>query len=395
MGDEARQISISISIDEWQNIFQWMHWSLGPSESEASGHFLLEIVGEQRTWVTTDNAQLTVLHLVGPKPTANFELDEPLTILVNSRFFRGKTPEDVILTVTEIEDRRYQTLRGQSYEQTLPEHPGKFPDWKEALNLLSGTQVQIESEVMLQACHTANTVPWGIEYEGLVAAWLHMKEGKLCLETPWYKYPHTQVLMNVSGQMDDSVPVYVSPARLSQLLLAITPAEVTLTLPHDPLGMIGVTYGDYQALLMPLDRWADEKAKLEELLCEFLRVEEVTPDDDGDYGITTPEGHQMWIRLQTEFRPISAQIFSVLASDVPCSNELLAELNSINASAPFVKVMWASDAIMAETDIVAESLDLAELANALTVVQETVDRYIDLLSVYFAPQVGNPDDSSD
>lgn len=383
MSDEQRQFTISISVDEWQNIFQWMHWSLGPSEGEPAGHFLLEISGNQRTWVTTDNAQLTVLSLEGPKPRANFEYEEPLTLLVNSRFFRGKTPEDVTLTVIENDSGRLQTLRGASYEQTLPEHPGTFPDWKEALNRLVGTQVQVDSAALLQACNTVNTVPWGLEYEGWIAAWLFMRNGRLCLEAPWYRYPHTQVFVNVTGQMDDSVPVFVAPGRLSNLLLAIDSAQVTLTLPHEPLGLVGISCGNYRALLEPVDRWADEKKKLEELLCEFLRVDEVSPDQDGDYGITTPEGNQLWLRLQTEIRPISAQIFSVMASNVPCTNELLAELNSINSSAPYVKVMWASDSIMAETDIVAESLDLAELANAVTVVQETVDRYIDVLSLYF------------
>ena len=382
--EPEEEISLFISVDEWRNILQWMHLSLGSSEGDASGHFLLEIVGSQRTWVTTDHAQLTVLRTDGPKPNANFDYEEPLTVLVNSRFFRAKTPSDVTLTLRGPAGQRTQTLRGETYEQTLPEHPGNFPDWKEALNRLSGPQVRVRSEVLLEACRTVDTVPWGIEFDnGWIAAWLYMRQGRLGLEAPWYEFPNTQILIEVEGDVEDSVPVFISPNRLSNLLVAIPPADLVLTLPQDAMGLVGVEYENYQALLMPVDRWANEKEKLEKLLCEFLRIDEIAADDDGDYGITTPDGNQLWVRLQTDFRPISAQVFSVLASDVPCTNELLAELNSINSSAPFVKVMWADDAIMAETDIVAESLDLAELANALTVVQETADRYIGILSAYF------------
>ena len=135
---------------------------------------------------------------------------------------------------------------------------------------------------------------------------------------------------------------------------------------------------------MPLDRWGSLKDHVEKLLCEFLRVDEVNADGDGDYAVTTPEGNQLWLRLHTDVDPVSAQIFSVLAAEVPCTHELLVELNSINASAAYVKVMWVEGAIMAETDIVAESLDLTELGNALTVVQETADRYRGMLSSFFS-----------
>lgn len=58
-------------------------------------------------------------------------------------------------------------------------------------------------------------------------------------------------------------------------------------------------------------------------------------------------------------------------------------MNSINARAAYVKVMWVEGAVMAETDVVAEVLDMSELANALTVVQETADRYRGVLSAFF------------
>ena len=63
---------------------------------------------------------------------------------------------------------------------------------------------------------------------------------------------------------------------------------------------------------------------------------------------------------------------------------LFEELNAINAAAAHVKVLWAGDAVMVEVDLVAESLDLAELANALMVVRATAEKYQGVLSAFFA-----------
>ncbi len=383
MDTELKIAEVFISVDEWQNICDWMYHSLGASEKDAKGHFLLEIVGTRRIWVTTDGAQLTVLQSEGPVPRGSLYSGDGLTVLVNSRLFRGKTPEDVTLVISETEGRRAQSMYGDGIEISLPEHPGPFPDWREAVESVQGTRIQVESHRLLEACAYAETVPYGIENDMGISAWLYVREQRLAIDAPWIEYPHTKVFIEASGDLQDSVPVLISPRRLRNLLLAIDPAVVTLVLPNNPLGILGIEFDSYRALLLPIDRWGGEKRRLEELLCEYLRSQSIEPDDDGDYAITTPDGNTLWVRLQTDFRPIAVQVFSVLASGVPCSNELLVELNSINASAPHVKVIWASDAIMAEVDIVAEALDISELANALDVVQETADRYRPVLGVFF------------
>lgn len=74
---------------------------------------------------------------------------------------------------------------------------------------------------------------------------------------------------------------------------------------------------------------------------------------------------------------------SVLAANVDPDPGLFEELNSINAAAAHVKVLWASGAVMAEGDLVAEALELAEPGNALHVVRNTAERYNDVLSAYF------------
>jgi hypothetical protein len=191
--------------------------------------------------------------------------------------------------------------------------------------------------------------------------------------------------------LPDSVPVLVNTGRRGHLLSAIIEPTVTLTLPSTVSTPIGLESGDYRAVLMPVDRWSGERRRLQELLCEFLGVDSVTTDDDGDYPIEVNESAQMYVRLKTDARPISAQVFSVLASNVPLSRELLEELNTLNASLAYAKLIWAEGAVMAEMDIVVEDLDMSELSNALTVVRKTTLHYQGVLSVFFgAVEEGEP-----
>lgn len=381
--DVSSRFSISISAEEWGHIFEWMRASLLADESQVMGHFLLECHGSSRTWVATDGAQLTVLNCDGPAPSGLADPDDPVIVVVNSRFFRAHQPQDVTLVVEESDDRRVLTLRGDGFELTLGEHPDEFPDWRSAIDSVAGQEVRVETSHLLDACNIAGVVPIGAEPPGSVHGWLYGTGGRLKLDTPWARHPNTIVTITTDQSVPDTVPVLMAPRRLATLLMAIHDEVVVLTLPDTALGPIGVSAGDYRAVLMPVDRWGAERRRLEELLAEFLNVEEVECDDDGDYPIQGPDGSALWVRLHTDARPISAQVFSVLASDVERSPELFEELNSINADAAHVKVIWASGAVMAEVDIVAESLDMAELANALQVVHETADRYRGVLGAFF------------
>ena len=241
------------------------------------------------------------------------------------------------------------------------------------------------------ACSAASVVPFGIEATDSVHTWVSIRDGQLHLESPWVDYPSTTIDVPLLSDAADTVPALVDIGRLIGLLSAIDFDRCTLRLPTEAMLPIGLHAGHYEAVLMPVDRWGEERQLLEELLCEFLGVEAVQADDDGDYPVTSPEGHDLWVRLRTDVDPVSVQVFSVLAADVDPNPGLFEELNSINATAAHVKVLWASGAVMAEVDLVAEALDLAELGNALHVVRHTAERYNDVLSAYFGASTNEPE----
>jgi hypothetical protein len=289
----------------------------------------------------------------------------------------------VTLTVTPTESGRRQTMRGDGFEMTLPEHPGPFPEWRTIAAAVEGTDVVVDAEQLVAACRSAAVPPMGVEQTEPLHAWMFGRDGRLVLHAPWLHFPDTIVRMAAERPVPDTVPTLIAPRALVEIVEHLGSNRFTLTLPPTALHPVGVRADGYQAVLLPVDRWGRPRARLEELLCEFLGVESVHADGDGDYPIITPQGNSLWVRLHTGVEPVSVQVFSVLATDVDAGEDLLRELNSINADGAYVKVIWATGAVMAEHDLVAETLDLAELANAVQKVSSIADRYRDVLSAFF------------
>jgi len=389
-GAEFDWVRLFISVDEVRRIQSLMHLSLGLDEAHAEGHFLLECEGRRRRWVTTNGSQLTVFEDEGPEVEGLPEPQACVEILVNSRFFRNLMPSDLLFEVRLVDGRRLQTVSGDGYEMTLPEHPGPFPDWRGRLDSVSGVEVVVDSRLLFQALGTAGVVPFGVGDEGEALAMLYGRDGKLVVQTEWESLPDSVMVLAAEGAVPDTEPVSVWPNRLVTLLRAVDLPLTYLTLPSTPDGWVGVQAGRYCAALKPVDLWQNQRQLLERLLCEFLGVKSMKPDGDGDYLIEVSDDIQLFARLVPDIRPVSVQVFSVLASNVVESPGLLSELNSLNADTPYVKMIYAAGAVMAEVDVVAETMGMAELSNALRVVRGTSENYQGILSSFFGstPQDG-------
>ena len=201
-----------------------------------------------------------------------------------------------------------------------------------------------------------------------------------------------RVELPASQPASDCGPIQVDAWRLGSLLVALEERDVTLTIPDKDSSPFGLKGGSYQALLKPLDRVGPTRERLEKAMREFLNVSSIKPDADGDYSVVSPDGHQLWIRLHANAEPLCVQVFSVLATDVEPSPGLMDELNAINTSAAYVKVLWVDGGVIAETDLVAESVGRTEIGNALKLVAETVEKYRSILGAFFAVGVSREDE---
>ena len=379
--------TIHISQQEWDNIVGWMHKSLEFDEQSASGHFLLECNGTDRTWVASNHAQTVIVRGDGPAPIGATDSNGRTQALINSRLFQLRRPWHATVHITTHEHGRQQHFEVDGLRVDLPEHPGGFPDWRDQLErtvgAADGIRVDVDTKLLHAGCVAAGAIPFGISDRPEVLTWISVSDGQLLLETPWADYPNSKITLDLHKPGADTEPVLVEIWRLARLLEPVELDQVRVLLPPTPNRELAIQAGEYTAVLRPIDRWHEQRDRLEQLLCEYLRQDSVATDADGDYPVVTPEGKSLWVRLNTETTPLCVQVFSVLADSISPTPLLLEELNSINASTPFVKVVWASQAIMAEVDLVADTLDLAELGTALESVRLAADRYHDMLSAFF------------
>jgi hypothetical protein len=121
---------------------------------------------------------------------------------------------------------------------------------------------------------------------------------------------------------------------------------------------------------------------LEKKVSELLGTESVAVDPDGDIPIRSGSSVS-YLRLADGPEGAMLRVFSPLLSDVQQTPELLARLNELNAESFFVRFFWTSDHVMCSVDLVAESLDVEEIKNALDAVTFYADKLDDDLKARF------------
>ncbi len=386
-------VSVFLDVDEWRRLGDLLGTSLHPAENPPIGHLQLRVRGTHRTWAATDRRQLAVHRCEGTPATdddgrAVHELD----VLVNPRLLRGIEPSDAVLVVSVVEGARTVTLEIDGFVNRLPEHPGVFPDWEPALADVEGRTVAsatVEQESLVRLCVAAGIVPPGFDEPELVAV-LRIADGTVAFEVPWSTIPSTVVGVRADEGAGGGA-LWIDPRRLHSLIGGLPDGPVELRMLADEAGLV-LRAEEFEALLFPVDMLAGPRARLEDLLRAFLVADDLIPDEDGDYVVRVSEdardGH-VYVRLDHPELP-TVRVFSVLADDVDPSPELYAELNSINAGTPQLKVIHASDAVMAEIEIVATNLDMDELAAAINRVRDAASGYRPLLEAFFGGSAEEP-----
>jgi len=380
-------INIAISREEWRDVQGWMHLSLDDSEADPKGHFLLRLEGTKRTWVVTDGSQMSINELFGTVPVGEYDRTKPLDVLVHSRLFRSCEPEDATLVLSNQSGRAMQTLRRDGMSITVDAPQGSFPDWEQTRGRMWGAQVDVSARHLIEACHMVAMETYASQCEERPMAWIVVRDDRLVLEATGHVMSTTRVEVEIQRPRPDTMPIMINPDRLAMLLQAVESDDVALVFPESLPAPLGIKSGGYTGIVMPLDRFTPVRENLETCLKRALRVGSICADEDGDYSVLSPEGHQIWVRLHKDSHPQSVQVFSVLATDVEPTAGLMEELNSINASAAYVKVLWKDGAVIAEADLVADWMLHSELENALTTVWETVDRYRGILGAWFCSSI--------
>lgn len=119
------------------------------------------------------------------------------------------------------------------------------------------------------------------------------------------------------------------------------------------------------------------RSHLETLIERLTKIEKAAPDHDGDYVVPT-EHAQFYARVDGEEHPV-IRVFSVIASNITKTPDLLDAINSINSHLTFLRTMWINDQVLMEADLVAFSADIANFADSC--------RRVAIASDHFGPQL--------
>jgi len=136
------------------------------------------------------------------------------------------------------------------------------------------------------------------------------------------------------------------------------------------------------------------RSYLEKFLREYLESDEpLEPDEDGDYCFRRGSAEILVSLIEEEQSVVS--ILSVLLRGVKKSQKLLEALNDTNADCPFAKVYWREEGVVLRLDLLAESLDDAQLRMACSLVSRLADELDTTLENEFRGDLAFSDDSEE
>lgn len=183
-----------------------------------------------------------------------------------------------------------------------------------------------------------------------------------------------------SGQGDVLVPI--DPNALMELLTMFRPTEpleIRISqLNADPI----VISGDgLTGLLKPFPTpLVAMRRRIHDVIAHAVGPLATVVDDDGDFQLrrhSTP----IYGRTHTDGNgAIWLQVFAVLLSDVDPTPELYRELNDLNSTATYARLFHVDASVLAEVDLLAATLDAAELTTAIDRISDIAERVAPLVA---------------
>jgi T3SS (YopN, CesT) and YbjN peptide-binding chaperone 1 len=93
----------------------------------------------------------------------------------------------------------------------------------------------------------------------------------------------------------------------------------------------------------------------------------------------------LYVRLVDADPPV-VRVFSPLLRGIERSEELLIELNELNARLSFLRIFWRDRAVYAAAELLADTLGTTELANTCDLLSDAADYYDERLHARFGGQ---------
>jgi hypothetical protein len=367
---------VSIPRDEWIQAIDLTSF-IGGDHAVAAGYVRVFVHEGQRQWLASDGT--TGLHFAGAADHENWTLNIPIMAFAALKHnLIGVESVDI-----HMDDESPRTIISSStaefsFDRLVADHAATFSDWSQPTN---GATVTVNRELLQQTLRPRPIDPVNSDGEKMPVILGCCARG-LTVSAHYTDTGYSQVL--IPGDHEGSeleLRLYVN--QLMKVIQVLKNSEeCSITVPGLAAEPLHIECGIHTALVMPIKtlfQSAIDHVRI--VISEALGNVALERDDDGDYPLRR-HGVPIYGRFHNDNRPLF-QVFAVVLDGVDESPELFAELNSLNANLQQARVFHVEDQVLAEVDLVAESLDGVELMTAMDRIQKFAESIAPTLRVVF------------
>lgn len=212
--------------------------------------------------------------------------------------------------------------------------------------------------------------------------WLEVDGGRLSVEIDWIDNIGP-ASYSMAGTGSGRGVTAARPDALAYALEMVEPdCIVTLELSGDGDAPLVLRSGAMWARLANVSTTVERlRAAVEQALYEAFGPLALYRDADGDYPLTQ-RGVPIYARL-IDGSPAALQVFSVLIHDVEASPDLYREVNDLNRTLGFTRLVWVEGQVLGIVDLVAHTLDPDEIRTAVIRLSDLPHVLGDVLTTVF------------
>lgn len=374
---------VSIPRDEWAQAVDLAKFT-GLDHATAAGYVRVFTHEGQRYWMASDG--VTGIYFPGESDRAEWALNIPVMAFAATK--NNLIGIDSVDIHIDEESRRTIITASTtefSYDRLIADHPAAKSDWSKPSD---GASITVNRAQLQQTLDPRPIDPINSDSEKVPVV-LGVSARGLTISTVYSDTGYSEVL--IPGLHEGSeLEVRLFLHQLMKVIPTLfSGEECTLTIPAFSGRPLHIECGFETALVMPVQTsYEMAVSRVREVISEHLGIIALERDDDGDYPLRR-HGLPIYGRFHNDDRPLF-QVFAVVLDGVDESPELYAELNSLNANLQQARVFHVEDQVLAEVDLVAESLDGVELLTAMDRIQRFAESIAPTLRVVF----GGEDDLS-
>lgn len=376
------ELHLDVDAEEWALAADLVRFTTGDERGNL-GMVHLACDGRVRRWTGTDLGWLASQTTIADARIYEVLLSPRIIYFGHVASDAG---EDVELVVGHDDDGRVTTVRASSDSDSLvvAGDRSQFPpvqDMVEEAAIRPGSSIELEAVALRRVMRSAATraVPDADADAPTPLFWVSIDEGGLEVDLSWAGLGQTSY--RVSGAGTGNVRRAFPPLQVSDAVMDWK-GPVTFKVPEDPREPLCIVDAERTVLIMPVDTTHERmRGHVEDVIVEVFGPEVIHRDLDGDY-LLAVTGVPVYARL-LDGRPPMVQVFACILDGVEPSPELLGELNEHNAAIGFARLFWVAGQVLAESDMVASSLDPEELDTAFQRVVDVAQGLAPMLHAMF------------